>query len=256
MNILFLGQKPLGQRAFSMLLEAQEEGFRLAGAVSNISTENWWRDNAIYRLCEERGYPFISNEKRNHDAILECIATHQVDCLLSVQHGWILPEPVIEAVGGRAFNLHLSPLPDYKGWHGPSHAILDEREMFGVSLHWLTREVDAGEMAYYADVPIRPDDTAHSLYGRCEEAGLALFTELVKTLKNGKTPPRFRREGEARFYGPQDLEKHKAVTLPTDPEQVARVARACYFPPFEPAYILHEGRKIYLTLESPRIANS
>ena len=242
---LFLGQKPVGQRAFRRLL-AKKTGIVLGGAVSNISCDNWWRDNDIYEICAKYHIPFLDNTRRNNEAIRCMIDEHSINCVISVQHSWILPTFVIDAVQGRAFNLHLAPLPGFKGWHGVNHAILQGLVTFGVSLHWLTADVDSGNMAYSASFPVQPDDTAMSLYSRCEEAGLQLFDCLLDDLAAGNKPPSLPLQGEHRYFDAAMLDGHREVTSLENLEEVDRRVRALYFPPFEPAHVKVAGRRIFL----------
>ncbi len=244
-RILFMGQKPVGQRAFRRLL-ARQTDIVLTGAVSNISLDGWWGDNEIHSICARNKWPFIDNAKPNNEAIRNLIEEHSVNCIVSVQHTWILPDFVIDDVNGFAFNLHLAPLPEFKGWHGGNHAILQGLGTFGVSLHWLTHEVDSGSMAYTATFPVQPDDTAQSLYRRSEEAGLRLFDRLLDDLAAGHTPERLPLQGEHRYYDAALLDRYREVKSLENAEDVDRRVRALYFPPFEPAHVKVAGRKIFL----------
>ena len=245
-RILFMGQKLIGQQTFARL-SAQGERLTVVGVVSNTSTNCWWGDNEIYRICRARRMPFIDNAQRNNDAISRLVTERQVGCILSVQHPWILPSTAIASVDGFAFNLHLAPLPNFKGWYGVNHAILQALDSFGVSLHWLDQEVDSGDLAYSAVVPIHADDTARSLYGRCEEAGLRIFDLLLEDLAACRTPPRHPLRGEHESYERSALDVYREITSLENPDEVERRVRALYFPPFEPAFVRVGCRKIYLT---------
>ncbi|MEQ8389274.1 MAG: formyltransferase family protein [Alphaproteobacteria bacterium] len=247
MNILFLGQKPVGQRAFARLLA--EDSLRPVAAVSNTSLKNWWRDNAIHRQSQAAGIPFIDNARRNNDLILKAIRDYRVDCLLSVQHGWILPEEVIDAVGGRAFNLHLAPLPDYKGWHGVNYTLLRRQSVYGYSLHMLAAEVDSGDMVYAGRVPVRPDDTALSLYRRTEDAAMEGFERLIGDLRANREPPRVPLKGAGEFFAPSDLDAFREITPDLPADEIETRVRALFFPPFEPAFMRIDGRKLFLLPE-------
>ena len=244
-RILFMGQKPIGQQIFARL-SAECERLTVVGAVSNTSVNCWWRDNEIYRNSRARRIPLIDNAKRNNDAICRLVAKRQVGCILSVQHPWILPPNAIESVDGFAFNLHLAPLPNFKGWYGVNHAILQALDSFGVSLHWMDQEVDSGDIAYSAVVPIHFDDTARTLYGRCEEAGLQNFDLLLEDLSACRTPPRHPLRGEHKSYERSALDIYREIMSLENPGEVERRVRALYFPPFEPAFVRLGGRKIFL----------
>ncbi|RDD63568.1 formyltransferase family protein [Ferruginivarius sediminum] len=245
-RVFFLGQKPIGQHAFFRLLERRVDGLEIVGVVSNVDCDNWWGDNLIYREARRLGLPFADNGRRNTEKIDELIKRQRADVLLSVQHPWILPEATIARVGGRAFNVHLAPLPDYKGWHGVNHAILSGRENYSISLHWMSAAVDSGDMAYAPEMAIRPWDTAASLYQRASDAGLLAIERLLDDLAAGRTPPQTPIVGDGAFIRPDLLDSYREVRDLSDKAQVDRVARSLYFPPFEPAFFRVGEQKIYL----------
>ena len=248
-RLLFLGQKHIGQNCFQWLVANQSEHLQVVGAVSNIDTNNWWRDNAIYRATQESGLPFLDNSRRNSGGLAKMISDLEVNCLVSVNHGWIITDELLKSVNGMAFNMHLAKLPKYKGWNAFSHAILNQDPEFSVSVHWMVAALDSGDMAYEASLPILPDDTAISLYTRAERAGFEQFKLLVVDLAGGRTPPRRPLVGEGRVYGRRALDALREVTDFSDPVEVERRTRALFFPPYEPVFYRSEGRKIYLVPE-------
>lgn len=254
LRILYLGQKPIGTRAFHRLIGRQCDGLRVVGAVTNSGLGNWWQDNSIYRWCERHGLPVIANERRNDEAIAALIEEARVNCLISVQHGWVLPAEMIAAVGGCAFNLHLAKLPEYKGWHAFTHALLNGEKRYGLSLHWMVAELDSGEIAFADELAIEADDSAASLYRRAEAPGLALVERLIDCLAAGGLPPRLKLHGAHRYYARTLIDAAREVQDPSDREEVERKARALWFPPFEPAFIRCAGRKIYLVPENAQPA--
>jgi methionyl-tRNA formyltransferase len=244
-RVLYLGQKPIGRRCLDLLVARSDE-FELVGVVSNATLDNWWRDLSIAEWCAGERVPFIANEQRNDRAIAELIADRRVDLLFSVQHPWVLPRRLLEAVGGRAFNLHLAKLPQYKGWYACSHAILNCDTIFSATLHWMVPEVDSGAIAYEETFAISVTDTAQSVYQRAETAGLHLFEQLLDGLATGRLPPKRPLTGKGALYSRNSLEPLRQVELPAKPDVLDRHARAFFFPPFEPAFIQFGTRKIYL----------
>lgn len=255
LRVLYLGQKPIGRNCFDRLL-ARRDAIEIVGVVSNTGFGNWWRNRSIADLCSVEGIPLIPNERRDASAIGAMIRDHCVDVLLSVQHPWILPAGLLEAVGGRAFNLHLAKLPEYKGWHACSHALLNGDAHFTSTIHWMVPEVDSGAIAYEESFPIAPSDTARSLYTRAEAAGLRLFDQLLDDLVGGRLPSRRLPTGVARFYDRTALDPLRGVDPGADPALLDLRARAFFFPPFEPAYIRWHDNKIYLLPHESRAENA
>jgi methionyl-tRNA formyltransferase len=246
-RVIYLGQKPLGERCFDLLCAALAENLRLVGVVSNSTDQNWWGSCRVFDGARRRRLPLLDNATRNDQALEALIRAERADLLVSVQHPWILPAGVLEAVNRRALNLHLAPLPAYRGYHSCNHAILNGEKVFGVTMHWMSAKVDAGEVAYAVEFPVPPDVTACRLYAQSVEAGETVFRALLKDLRGHRLPPRRALAPGGRFYGRGLLAGLRRIRNPADPLEVDRKARAFFYPPFEAAYILAAGRKYYLT---------
>ena len=112
-------------------------------------------------------------------ALAARLRQEKVDLLLNVHALHIVHPGVLAAPRVGSFNLHPGPLPGYAGLNAPSWAILLGERSHAVTLHWMTAAVDAGPIAYVADVSIRPDDTGLALAARCVSTGLPLLSRLL-----------------------------------------------------------------------------
>ena len=61
-------------------------------------------------------------------------------------------------------NVHPSLLPKHKGLHAVQQAIDSNESHTGCSVHYVTEELDSGEVICQSrEIPIRPDDTVETL---------------------------------------------------------------------------------------------
>ena len=67
---------------------------------------------------------------------------------------------------GRALNIHPSLLPAYKGLDTHTRALADGAREHGCTVHWVTPELDSGEIIAQARVPVPPGDDPNSLAAR------------------------------------------------------------------------------------------
>jgi phosphoribosylglycinamide formyltransferase 1 len=75
----------------------------------------------------------------------------------------ILSAPFVQRYAGRMLNIHPSLLPNYPGLHTHRRA-LDAREIeHGVTVHFVTEQLDGGPRVIQARVPVLPDDTEAAL---------------------------------------------------------------------------------------------
>lgn len=67
---------------------------------------------------------------------------------------------------GRMLNVHPSLLPAYKGLHTHERVIGDGATRHGCTVHFVTAELDAGEIILQAEVPVLAEDTPENLAAR------------------------------------------------------------------------------------------
>ncbi len=65
-----------------------------------------------------------------------------------------------------ALNIHPSLLPAYRGLDTHARALADGAREHGCTVHWVTPELDSGEIVAQARTPVFPGDNAESLAAR------------------------------------------------------------------------------------------
>ena len=247
MRIVIFAQKPIGEKCFDFLVGSETKNIELVGACSNKDALNtWWETANISNYCSKNSIPFLASEEAGEINTQDFISQCRADVLISIQHPKLISKKTIDLVKGQAFNLHLAPLPEYKGYYGINHAILNEEKIYKSTIHWMNEKADDGDIAYESTIPISKNETALSLYRKAETAGFKIFLSLINNLNDGITPPSNPQNGSGYFYSNKSLSKLKNINLPIDIKEVEIKARAFHFPPFEPAYILINGIKIGL----------
>ena len=235
-RVVFLGQKWLGDRCFERLLAARSEGVEVVGAVSNAEPTAWWGTNGVRLRAGAERVVFLDNGRPDHEAVERLVRETRADVLVAVQHPWILPASTLVHVGGRAFNLHSAPLPGYGGHNACNHALLNGEPDFGVTLHRMVEQVDAGPVVVERRFPVEAGAHARSLYDVALAAGEDAFGQLAAALAAGEELPESPLPPGGAFHPRSSLEPLRDVTGVTDETELDTRVRALYFPPFEPAY--------------------
>lgn len=101
-------------------------------------------------------------------AIVKVLQEYEVDLL--VMAGWmrVVTPVLISAFPKRAINIHPSLLPSFKGIHAVEQALSAKVKITGCTVHYVSSEVDSGEIIIQSAVPILPDDTSDSLHQRIQ----------------------------------------------------------------------------------------
>lgn len=247
LRIMFLGNRRIAWEALKLLLsDRYRSHFDIRALVSDASIWN------AYQLIDPASSTcFISSDRRQSEKIHETIRTERINVLISIQYNWILPGNILDLVNRRAFNLHNARLPDYKGYHSITHAIANHDTNYDTTIHWMAEAVDSGDIAYVERTPIRPDDTAQSLYLRTIDAAMLAAGHLLDDLSSGAAIPKHAMsEGYGAFYARSSVASLADITGQVNAEQLAHIARATFFPPNNTAHFFHAGRKYILVPES------
>ena len=99
-------------------------------------------------------------------ALVTCLQDYDVDLVILAGFMRILTPVFIDPFAGRLLNIHPSLLPKYPGLNTHQRALDAGDTMAGVTVHFVTAELDGGPPVIQARVPIQPEDDADSLAAR------------------------------------------------------------------------------------------
>lgn len=191
-------------------------------------------------LAEEYGIPIFDSL----DELPEC------DILYSVQYHELLQPRHIEQAKTIALNLHMAPLPEYRGCNQFSFAIIDKKEEFGTTLHVMDAKIDHGDIVSEKRFPIPEGCWVNDLYKLSEAASLALFQETLPAILAG-TYTRIAQQqlipqrGTCLHYR-NEIQSLRKIDLSWPEEKILRHIRATSMPGFAPPYCQIGQEKIYL----------
>ena len=172
------------------------------------------------------------------------VAAFAPDVLVSAYYRNIIRDRVLELVDFRAVNMHPSLLPDYRGTFSSVWAILNGEAETGVSYHFMTSEVDGGNILLQKRLNIAADDTAWSLYNKLIALFVANFGEAFKRLLNGDAGQAQDPDAPRRYYSRSLPHDGRLVAAETEYSYAERFVRAMYYPPFAPAIFEVDGRDV------------
>lgn len=118
-------------------------------------------------------------------AILERLEAERVDLIALAGFMRILSADFVSRYAGRLINIHPSYLPAFPGGHAIRDAFDAKASETGVTVHFVTAEVDAGPVIVQRKVPILAQDTLETLEARIHEVEYDLYPEALRRLAEG-----------------------------------------------------------------------
>lgn len=131
----------------------------------------------------------------NHpEEIVEILRSHAIDLVVLAGFMHYVSPVIIDAFPGRILNIHPSLLPAYGGkgmfGHHVHEAVVNARETeSGVTVHYVTSEVDKGEVLMQEKVSLLPDDTPETLEAKIHPIEYSIYPRAIEKALSRLTPP-------------------------------------------------------------------
>ncbi|MCX6327981.1 MAG: phosphoribosylglycinamide formyltransferase [Bacteroidia bacterium] len=135
---------------------------------------------------------FDYNEFNTSDKVLDELLRNDIDFLVLAGFLWLVPEKILNLYAGRIINIHPALLPKYggKGMYGEKvhKAVIDNHESeSGISIHYVNKLYDEGDIIFQARCKVEPSDTPDTLAARIHELEYKYFPKVIEDLI-GKFP--------------------------------------------------------------------
>jgi phosphoribosylglycinamide formyltransferase-1 len=159
----------------------------IAAVISNkpnvMGLERAAKANIPTAVIEHKQYP----EREVFDAhLLKEIEKHQPDLLVLAGFMRILTPDFVKRYEGRMINIHPSLLPQYPGLNTHQRAIEAGDSFHGVTVHFVTAELDSGPNIIQAKVKTFENDSVESLAKRVQEQEHIIYPIAVKWFVEGR----------------------------------------------------------------------
>jgi methionyl-tRNA formyltransferase len=242
-KLVFLGSKPIGYECFSFLLSKKEElDIEICGLLTNVRKE-FGGGHDLASLAAEHNIPVIADAA----AIPAC------DIVYSVQYNKILKQEQIDKASELAVNLHMAPLPEYRGANQFTFAIIDDKKEFGTTIHLIDHRIDHGDILFEKRFPVPERCWVNDLYQLTFEASVSLFEETLADVINGNYSPvpqaaLIEKYGSSLHFR-NEINELKCIDINWPEEKKDRYIRATSMPGFEPPYYMQDGKKVYFSQE-------
>jgi len=190
MRVVFLGTEDIGEIALRRLAESSHKVVlvvtqpdRPKGRGRKIVPGN------VKVTAEELGIPFIQPETVRRAEARDAILGSSPDIIAVVSYGEYIPASIFDAPPHKSINVHPSLLPRWRGASPVRHALIAGDDMTGVTVQYIHKRMDAGDILLQEEIAIEPDDDHGSLCGRLYPLGAELLVQALDGLEAGTIRP-------------------------------------------------------------------
>jgi len=112
-------------------------------------------------------------------ALSNVIDSYQPDLIVLAGFMRILGSGFVQLYSGRMLNIHPSLLPKYQGLHTHQRALDAGDKEHGISIHFVTEELDGGPIVAQTKIDILTSDDEQSLAKRAQQLEYQLYPKVI-----------------------------------------------------------------------------
>lgn len=187
MRIVFMGSAELAVPSLKAILDAGTD--EVVGTVSQpdrpAGRKRVLTPCPLKAFADGQGLHVLTPEKIGGPEAVEALAALQPDLFVVVAYGQYIPQRVIGLARHEAINVHPSLLPKYRGSAPIQWAILNGDTETGVSIIYLAKKMDAGDILRQETYPLGDDETSATLHDKLAGFGAGLLLKAIDDIRNG-----------------------------------------------------------------------
>lgn len=228
-SVILLATKPASVVVFEKMLKA---GWNIASVVvPSKYDQSWMPSPTLADMAVRHGVPVYSKQDE--------VPVDKVDFVVSYMYRHLVKSQMIAKAAVAALNFHPAPLPEYGGFAFYNVAILERSKHYGATCHHLDAGFDTGSLVKVRLFDIDPEaETAVSLERRTQIEMLLLFDEFMQMAESGNAIPAIPQDPERhRYMTLEQFEQLKVIDAAASTDEIQRVARAFWYPPYSCGYI-------------------
>ena len=137
----------------------------------------------------------ISTDEETYNTLKEL----NPDIIITTAYGQLVPEKILEIPKHKCINVHGSLLPKLRGGAPIQYSILEDHGKTGITIMYMVKKLDAGDMLSKVEVDILDSDNYETLHDKLSIAGRDLLNETLPKIFSGDISPEKQDDAEATF---------------------------------------------------------
>ncbi len=143
----------------------------------------------VKKLAEELNIEIYQPSRIKDKEAINYILAWNPEIIITAAYGQIIPVELLETPKYKAINVHASLLPKYRGAAPIHKSIIEGEKETGITIMYMVKELDAGDIITQKKIPIERDDTVGTLHNKLSETGSNLLIETLKLIEAGEAKP-------------------------------------------------------------------
>lgn len=185
MRVVFMGTPDFAVPTLEALIEKHE-----VVAVVTQPDKRKGRGKAmafppVKEKALEHNIPVYQPVKVREEEFINTLQELAPEVIVVAAFGQILPESILNMPKYGCINVHASLLPKYRGAAPIQWSVIDGEKETGVTIMYMEKGLDTGDMIESVVVPIDEKETGESLHDKLAAAGGPLLLDVLDKLEAG-----------------------------------------------------------------------
>lgn len=246
-GILVFAYHDVGYECLDVLTKRREDIVAVITHEDNPNEQIWFK--SVAALARKNGIPVYTPGSVNTPEWISRIREWNPALIFSFYYRNMIAQEILDIPRLGAFNMHGSLLPKYRGRVPINWAVLHGEKETGVTLHYMVKRADAGDIVDQEAVPIGPGDTAQDVFKKAVKAARRVLERRLEELVQGRAPRRKQDESKATYFGGRKPEDGR-IDWSRSAEAIYNLIRAVTHP-YPGAFTTAEGKKLFIWWARP-----
>ncbi len=199
-KIVFMGTPKFAVPVLEMLIENYGVDLAITQPDKKVGRKKVLTAPPVKVLAEEKGIRVLQPEKISSDEnVLAELKELNPDIIITAAYGQLVPESILEIPKYKCINVHGSLLPKLRGGAPIQYSILEDHGKTGITIMYMVKKLDAGDMISKVEVDILDSDNYESLHDKLSIAGRDLLKETLPNIFTGNIAPEKQDDSLATF---------------------------------------------------------
>ena len=199
-KIVFMGTPKFAVPILEMLIENFGVDLVITQPDKKVGRKKVLTAPPVKILAEEKGIRVLQPEKISGDEdVLAELKELNPDIIITAAYGQLVPESILEIPKYKCINVHGSLLPKLRGGAPIQYSILEDHGKTGITIMYMVKKLDAGDMISKVEVDILDSDNYESLHDKLSIAGRDLLKETLPNIFTENISPEKQDDSLATF---------------------------------------------------------
>ncbi|MBE7321237.1 methionyl-tRNA formyltransferase [Staphylococcus capitis] len=183
-KIIFMGTPDFSTKVLEMLIAEHDVIAVVTQPDRPVGRKKVMTPPPVKKVALEHNIDVYQPEKLKDSEELAELLTLDADLIVTAAFGQLLPESLLNAPRLGAINVHASLLPKYRGGAPIHQAIIDGEEKTGITIMYMVKKLDAGNIISQKAINIEEDDNVGTMHDKLSFLGADLLKDTLPSIIN------------------------------------------------------------------------